>query len=181
MKKKHAFFLLVIVFMLFSSIYADLFTGEWKLFINSDGTEIADNQLTIGLDISKNGIFYNVKVTVPTIPTRENSGRGDTWAEFLQANQDSSTHISLQLIKQKYEGKYLLSDDEKAIENINGSGTFKYKKMGNMLLSKDLGCFKKGKANIGVSGEIQKQTTDTGSSEDEAGQVFEQPAKSMER
>lgn len=134
------FFLIVLLSANSISAGQDLFSGEWRLFINSSGTEIPDNQPSIVLNISKTNAFYDVEVLLPTIP--EVPAKAG-WDGFLQASQQQQIQIALQIIKQTYTGKYTLSDDGKIIEHINGSASLQYKKEGNMLYTKDIGCFKK--------------------------------------
>jgi len=47
------------------------------------------------------------------------------------------------LIRERYAGKCLPSDDGKSINNVNGASSLLYRKTGNMLQAKELGVFKK--------------------------------------
>jgi FOG: WD40 repeat len=157
---------LLVTILLFSSngVYADVFIGDWKLFVTSAGKEISDNQPSIGLGISKAGTFYNVQVELPIIrqtPKTGNFKERGGWGGFLQASQEQQVQYSLAMIRDKYTGKYVLSDDEKTLENINGSVSFKYRKNGEMICSSDIGCFNHGKANMASSPQTEN-VGDTG-------------------
>ena len=117
-----------VLILLFSCmfVYADLFTGEWKMFVNSDGTEISDNQLSIGLKITQAGNFYTVQVELPAIPqTPKSTQTNGGWGAFLQASQNQQAQYGLQMVKDKFDGKYMLSDDGTTIEHLNGTVSFK--------------------------------------------------------
>lgn len=138
----------------------DYFSGEWKFFINSSiGVEVPDDELTFGLIISKTDVFYNVEVLLPKIPEvkepKQKYIQRSYWdysytpqykeyLEYLNVKEWFNTK------KQKYTGKYILSDDRKTLTHLNGTVSLQYIKEENIIYIKDLGCLKKGKALLEV-------------------------------
>ena len=144
MKKCFTSCLVGLLVIFCNNVYADVFTGEWRLFVESDGTEIADNAPSVRLKVSKVGDFYNVLVILP------------------EANRKSES------MRQAFTGKYVLSDDEKTIEHLSGGASFKYRKAGNMIcsgkdilkgvLSDNLGCFRHVKADANPATQREPDT-----------------------
>lgn len=166
MKKCCLIWVVIIGFLFLNNAYADVFTGEWRLFVNSAGTEISEDKPSIGVTISKSGTFYNVQVKLPAIqqtPKEGNFKERGGWGGFLQAQQDQQVLFNLAMVRDRYTGKYVLSDDEKSIDNINGSVSFKYRKNGDMICSNDFGCFNHGKTNLGDSPDGEQISGDAGS------------------
>ena len=136
----------------------DFFSGEWKFFLNVSGEEIPANELTIGLVISKTDAFYNVEVLLPKIPEvkmpRQQYVVKGFSVYYTPQYEEYLKYINLkngfEIIKQKYTGKYTLSDDRKTLTHLNGNVSLQYKKEGDMIYTKDLGCFKKGKALLEI-------------------------------
>jgi len=154
---KKLFLLLSLLFFSLTACFIfkpDFFSGEWKFFINSSGEEVPDNDLAFGLIISKTDVFYNVEVLLPKIPEVKEPEQqyvivGYSYKytpEYKKYREYINTINGLEFIKQKYTGKYTLSEDRKTITHLNGNVSFQYKKEGDILYTKDFGCFKKGKA-----------------------------------
>lgn len=135
----------LLVFCLSINVYADVFAGKWKLFVGSNGTEINDAEPTIKLNISQKGTFYDVQVKLPVLPTTPKEGnfseRGG-WGGFLQGEEERRAQLAMAMIRDKLNGKYLLSDDERSIEHLDGTVTLKFREAGAMICTNDVGCFK---------------------------------------
>lgn len=144
MKKYRVILTILCLFGFLEMSYADNFVGQWKLFMAASGEEIKQNEPTIGLVIVKAGAFYNVKVEMPQVKAVDKNKKG--WEAFNEVQQRNSIMFRLGMIESQLSGKYTLSDDEKAIENLKGGESLKYKKNGEMLCA-SIGCFHKGEAN----------------------------------
>lgn len=133
----------------------DFFSGEWKFFINSSiGVEAPDDVLTFGMIISKTDVFYNAEVLLPKIPEVKEPKQqyvivGYSYnytPQYKEYREYLNVKAWFETIKQKYTGKYILSDDRKTLTHLNGTVSFQYIKEENIIYIKDLGCLKKGKA-----------------------------------
>jgi len=123
---------------------ADQFTGKWLLFVSLDGKEVPENAITVGMKIVKKDVFYNVELEIPDVEKAAAEETGDFWSTWLKKQQESTEKFGLQMVKMKYDGKYLLGDDGKSITHLNGKTTFQYRKEGKMICEENLGCFRRG-------------------------------------